>query len=267
MLNNMLRARFDSSNSCDQNAPGSDEKEFRAARSGAFTSTHWSLVAQAGSDSEQAKVALETLCGKYWYPIYAFIRQRGSNHHEAEDLTQAFFAHLLHKQLIGKANRNKGKFRTFLLAALGNFLTNEWDKQSAIKRGGGRQIISLDETVAEGRYREEPTVALTPEKLFERHWAFALLEQALNRLKQEHNRPDKVELFTKLESGLTGAPSKDWFAQCAQELKMSENALRVALHRMRRRFGDIVREEVSCTAASEADVDDEIRHLFAAISN
>lgn len=254
-------------NGCDPRPDENDETEFSRARMGAFTATHWSVVAQAAGDSQQARAALETLCGKYWYPIYAFIRQRGSNRPQAEDLTQAFFAHLLGKELIRKADRNKGKFRTFLLGALSHFLANEWDKQNALKRGGGRQIISLDENVAEGRYREEPRAALTPEKLFERHWAFAVLEQALERLKQEHIEAGKAGLFTKLEPGLTEAPAADWLPRCAAELKMSANALRVALHRMRRRFGALVREEITQTADGEADVDDEIRQLFAALSN
>ena len=267
MLRSVLPEPSNSSNSCDPRPDENDETEFSGARVGSFTSTHWSVVAQAAGDSQHAKAALEILCGKYWYPIYTFIRQRGSNHHQAEDLTQAFFAHLLVKELIGKADRNKGKFRTFLLTALTNFLANEWDKQNALKRGGGRQIISLDESVAEGRNRKEPTLALSPEQLFERHWAFALLGQALDRLKQEHIKAGKAALFTKLEPSLTGAPAADWFPQCAMELKMSENALRVALHRMRRRFGELVREEVAHTAADEADVDDEIHCLFAALSN
>jgi RNA polymerase sigma-70 factor (ECF subfamily) len=254
-------------NSCDQPRHELGETEFSEAKNRPFTNTHWSVVAQAAGDSQQARAALETLCRKYWYPIYAFIRRRGSNHHEAEDLTQAFFAQLLGKELIGKVDRNRGKFRTFLLTALNNFLANDWDKQMALKRGGGRQIISLDETVADGRYREEPSTALTPEQLFERRWALSLLEQVLVRLKQEYLDAGKTVIFAKLEPGLTGALAPDWFPQCARELKMSENALRVALHRMRRRFGELVREEIAHTAAGEAEVDDELRHLYAALSN
>jgi RNA polymerase sigma-70 factor (ECF subfamily) len=253
--------------SCDQPPDEIGETEFSGAGKGPFTITHWSVVAQAAGDSQQARAALETLCGKYWYPIYAFIRRRGSSHHQAEDLTQDFFAHLLGKELIGKADRNKGKFRTFLLATLNNFLTNDRDKQAALKRGGGCQIVSLDETQADGRYREEPSADLTPEKVFERHWALSLLAQALARLKQEHLNAGKAGLFAKLEPWLTGAPGAEWFRPCAKELTMSENALRVALHRMRRRFGQLVREEIAHTAANEADANDEMRHLFAALSN
>jgi RNA polymerase sigma factor (sigma-70 family) len=261
VLPELITSRNGSEHSPDEN----DNAPFSGARTGSFSSTHWSVVARAAGDPG-AMAALETLCGKYWYPIYAFIRRRGSNHHQAEDLTQAFFTHVLAKEILAKADRNKGKFRTFLLAALTNFLANEWDKQQALKRGGGRQIVSLDETVAEGRYRQEPVAALTPEKLFERHWAFALLEQALSRLKQEHIEAGKAGLFSTLESGLTGAPAAGWLAQCASDLNMSENALRVALHRMRRRFGELVREEIVPTAGNAADVDDELRHLFAALS-
>jgi DNA-directed RNA polymerase specialized sigma24 family protein len=253
--------------SCDQAPDEIGETEFPRAGQGPFTMTHWSVVAQAAGDSQQARAALETLCVKYWYPIYAYIRRRGSNHHQAEDLTQAFFAHLLGKELIGKADRNKGKFRTFLLATLSHFLTNDWDKQVAMKRGGGRQIVSLDETETDGRYREEPSTDLTPEKIFERHWALSLLAQALARLKQEHIEAGNAGLFAKLEPGLTGAPAADWFSQCARDLTMSENALRVALHRMRRRFGQLVREEIAHTAANEADANDEMRHLFAVLSD
>jgi RNA polymerase sigma-70 factor (ECF subfamily) len=267
MLHAVQAEVFNSLNSDDPRLDEEHRTEISGTGPGSFTSTHWSVVGQAAGDSQQAREALETLCGKYWYPIYAFIRRRGSSHHQAEDLTQAFFAHLLAKELVGKADRNQGKFRTFLLTALTHFLANEWDKQKALKRGGGHQIISLDETVAEGRYREEPALALTPEKLFERHWALALLEQALARLKQEHIEAGKAELFAKVQPGLAGAPAADWFPQCARELQMSENALRVALHRMRRRFGQLVRKEIADTTASGVDVDDEVRHLLAALSN
>src|ERR1017187_4629949 len=165
--------------------------ELARPSAGAFSTTHWSVVAAAGSNLAGAAGALEQLCGKYWYPIYAFIRRRGSDHHQAEDLTQAFFAHLLESEALRKADRNRGKFRTFLLAALTHFLANEWDKQQTLKRGGRRQFVSLDETVAEDRYRQEPVEALTPEKLFERRWALALLEQVLARLGQDYVKAGK----------------------------------------------------------------------------
>lgn len=238
--------------------------ELACPRAGAFSTTHWSVVAAAGSDLAGAAGALEQLCGKYWYPIYAFIRRRGSDHHQAEDLTQAFFAHLLEKETLRKADRNKGKFRTFLLAALTNFLANEWDKRQALKRGGQRQILSLNETVAEELYRQDAVETVTPETLFERRWALALLEQALARLKQEYAEAGKAELFANLEPGLSGAPGPGWYAECAGRLGMTQNAVRVALHRLRRRFGESLREEIAPTVGGAAEVEDEILHLFAA---
>src|SRR5438552_2158981 len=157
------------------------------AASSAFPITHWSIVLAAGADDfTRATAALERLCRTYWYPIYAFIRRRGSQQHDAEDLTQAFFAFLLERETLKKVDRAKGKFRTFILAALTNFLSNEWDKRQTVKRGGQRKIISLDETAAEGRYFREPADSMTPEKLFERQWANALVEQVLTRLKEEY---------------------------------------------------------------------------------
>src|SRR5947208_2084841 len=156
-------------------------------RTSAFPITHWSIVLAASADDfARATAALERLCRTYWYPIYAFIRRRGSQQHDAEDLTQAFFAFLLERDTLKKVNRTKGKFRTFLLAALANFLANEWDKSRTLKRGGQRQLISLDETVAEELYRHEAVESLTPEKLLERRWAKALIEQVLARLQQEY---------------------------------------------------------------------------------
>jgi RNA polymerase sigma-70 factor (ECF subfamily) len=237
-------------------------------RSGVFSTTHWSLVLTAAKGNVAgAARALEQLCAKYWYPIYAFIRRRGSDVHEAEDLTQAFFAHLLEKETLKRVDRERGKFRTFLLAALTNFLNNEWDKAQTLKRGGGHQIVSLDETVAEDRYRQEPIESATPERLFERRWALSLLEQVLDRLKQEYVTEGKAELFAKLEPCLTGEMSRGFHDECALVLGMNPGAVRTALHRLRQRFGQLLREEVSQTVANEAEVDEEIRYLFAAVSS
>ena len=233
-----------------------------------FSTTNWSVVLAAGQDNfDRAAVALERLCRKYWYPVYAFIRRRGSDGYEAEDLTQAFFAHLLEKETLKKVNRQKGKFRSFLLASATNFLTNEWDKRQTLKRGGQNQIISLDEMAAEELYRHEPAGSLTPEKLFERRWAFTLVDQVLARLKEEYIAADKVLLFTKLEPGLTGEINPGLYAEWAVALDMSEGAVRVAVHRFRRRFGELLRSEIAHTVATPAEVDEELRHLFAAIGN
>jgi RNA polymerase sigma factor (sigma-70 family) len=233
-----------------------------------FTTTNWSVVLEAGqTDYDRAASALEGLCSRYWYPVYAFIRRRGSDPHEAKDLTQAFFTHLLEKETLKKVDREKGKFRSFLLASATNFLTNEWDKRQTLKRGGQHQIISLDDTEAEELYRHEPVAALTPENLYERRWAFTLLNEVLARLKEEYIAANKMELFAKLEPGLVDAVNPGLYADWAVALNMSEGAVRVAVHRLRRRFGELLRSEIVHTVATPAEVDEEIRHLFAAIAN
>ena len=253
---------------------GPEDTSFAAEDSGftdgkvsAFSTTLWSVVLGAGQDDlTAAAVALERLCRIYWYPIYAFIRRRGSDRPEAEDLTQAFFAHLLEKETLKKADRQKGKFRSFLLASLANFLTNEWDKRQTWKRGGRREIISLDGDATEALYGREAVEVIAPEKLFDRHWASTLMEQVLNRLKQEYTAGDKADLFLKLEPGLTQEVTPGLYAGWAAALGMSEGAVKVALHRLRRRFGELLRSEIAQTVASPAEVDEEIRYLFTAIS-
>lgn len=236
-----------------------------AEQRGAFSTTHWSVVLEAGQDDlARLAAALEQLCRRYWYPLYAFVRRRGADRPEAEDLTQAFFAHLLDKETLKKADRHKGKFRTFLLASLTNFLANEWDKRQTLKRGGGHQIMSLHE-VAEELYGREPAEPQTPGKLFDRRWALLLVETVLARLKEDYAAQNKAELFTKLEPGLTGELDAGWYAGRAAELGMSEGAVRVALHRLRRRFGELLRGEIGATVASAQEVDEEIRHLFASM--
>jgi RNA polymerase sigma-70 factor (ECF subfamily) len=245
----------------------SDTKDTKdtEARPGAFPVTRWSLLAQAASGPGDV-TALEELCQKYWHPVYAFVRRRGMEPHEAEDLTQGFFAFLLERQALKNADPAKGKFRTFLLAALTNFLANEWDKQRALKRGGGRQLISLDETTAMNRYEMEPSATLSPEKLFDRRWVLSVLNNALARLEAQHAGAKKAELFAKLEPALTGAPEPGWFASTALSLDMTENAVRVALHRLRRQFGESLRAEIAETVGSAEAVEEEIRHLFVTLS-
>ena len=235
--------------------------------SGAFATTHWSVVLAAGGlDAQRSGPALEELCRCYWYPVYAFIRRRNSDRHEAEDLTQAFFAHLLDHKSFARLDPHKGRFRAFLLASLTHFLANDWDKRRAWKRGGLVRVISLADAEADARYRLEPVEPSSPEKLFDRRWALLLVETVLGRLKEEYAAADKLNLFAKLEPALTGESSPRWLAGLAVELGMSEGALRVALHRLRRRFGELLRGEVAGTVASAAEVDEEIRQLFAAMS-
>jgi RNA polymerase sigma factor (sigma-70 family) len=252
----------------EENFSAAEDFPFANHKVGAFSTTHWSVVLGAGqSDLAAATAALERLCRTYWYPIYAFVRRRGSDPHEAEDLTQAFFAFLLEKETLKKVDQQKGKFRTFLLAALTNFLANEWDKRQTLKRGGQRQIISLDEAAAEGLYLREPVESLSPEKLFERRWAGALIEQVLTRLQREYATGGKANLFAKLEPALTGEVAAGAYAGWAAALDMSEGAVKVALHRLRRRFGEILRSEIAHTVSNPEEIDDEIRQLFAAIAN
>jgi RNA polymerase sigma factor (sigma-70 family) len=233
-----------------------------------FTTTNWSVVLVAGkTDYGRAADAMEKLCVRYWYPLYAFVRRRGSDEHEAKDLTQAFFAHLLENESLKKVDRQKGKFRSFLLAAATNFLANEWDKRQSLKRGGQYRVISLDDADAEERYRHEPAAPLTPENLYDRRWAFTLLNAVLARLKEEYIATNKAELFAKLEPRLVDAVNPGSYAEWAAGLNMSESAVRVAVHRLRRRFGELLRGEIADTVATPAEVDEELRHLFAAIAN
>src|ERR1017187_1595919 len=231
----------------------------------AFPTTQWSVVLGAGADNEAvAAAALERLCSRYWQPVYVFVRWRGSNPHEAEDLTQTFFAFLLEKETLKKVDKEKGKFRSFLLAALTNFLANQWDKRKALKRGGQRQIISLDDT-AEIAFNKELLDHQSPDKIFERQWAMTMVANVLARLKKEYVEGGKELLFAKLEPELTRESSTKLYSVWADELGLSENALQVALHRLRRRFGELLRSEIAHTLSSPEEVHDEIRHLFAAI--
>ena len=246
---------------------GLRELVFPEDRETDFCTTHWSTILAAGqTDYSRAAAALERLCQKYWYPIYAFIRRRGLDRQEAEDLTQAFFAHLLEKECLKRADQQKGRFRAFLAASLKNFLNSDWERRTALRRGGEHQIISLDTLAAEEEYGRELGAALTPEMLFERRWAIALLDQVLARLRQEYATADKTKVFAVLEAALTSAVTPGFTAQAATELGLTENATKVSLHRMRRRFGQLLRSEIAHTVASPAEVDDEIRYLFAIIS-
>ena len=231
-----------------------------------FSTTSWTVVTLAADRGDLAAAALEQLLSEYWYPIYAYVRRRGAETHAAQDLTQAFFADLLEREALKRVDRQRGRFRTFLLAALTNFLNNEWDKQQALKRGGNRRIISLDETVAETRYRNEPADLVTPEKLFERRWALDLLGKVLNRLKAEYAAKGKSRLFSKLEPCLVDKPAEGLYAQLAAALDMNEGAVRTAIHRLRQRYGELLRSEIADTTAPE-EVEDEIRHLLAVVSS
>jgi DNA-directed RNA polymerase specialized sigma24 family protein len=245
----------------------SSETTFPAGNgSVAFATTQWSMVLAAGQgDLARSAAALEKLCRRYWPPIYACIRRRGSDSHEAEDLTQAFFAHLLDHETLKKADPCRGKFRSFLLASLTKFLANEWDKRQAWKRGGRLQIISFDQAGAVESNLRERGMEAPPEKLFDRQWAALLVDRVLARLKEGYAKDNKAELFARLEPGLTGEPKPDWLSGLNPGL--SESAMRVALHRLRRKFGELLRREVAQTVTSAAEVDEEIRQLFSSLAS
>jgi RNA polymerase sigma-70 factor (ECF subfamily) len=233
-----------------------------------FLTTHWSLVAAArDADSPQARTALAALCEAYWYPLYAFIRRQGHSMEDAHDLTQEFFARLLEKDYLGSVDRARGTFRSFLLAACKHFLANEYDRGQAQKRGGGKTIGSLDCRVAEGRYNQELAHDVTPEKLFERRWALALLQQVLARLRAEQERAGKLALFEQLKPFLAGEGPALRYAQPAKALGLSTGAVKVAVHRLRRRYRELVYEEIARTVDDAGLVEAEIRDLFAALGS
>ena len=232
-----------------------------------FTTTHWSIVLNAqDTASPLAKAALEKLCRTYWYPLYVFVRRQVQDEESAKDLTQGFFARLVEKRYLAQVQREKGKFRSFLLAALKQFLADERDKVRAQKRGGGQTFISLDTATGEERYRLEPVETLSAERLFERRWALTLLEQARARLKEEYVESGKSSLYDRLrlfEGGDKNAPP---YAQVAAELGLTESGLKSAVFRLRQRYRELVREEVAHTVDSPEEVDGEIRHLISVIS-
>ena len=235
------------------------------ADAGRFEVTRWSIVVAAGAaNSECAHKALAHLCSSYWYPLYAFVRRNGRSVEDAQDLTQGFFARLLEKRDLAAVDRDKGKFRSFLLASMKHYLANEWDRARAQKRGGGQRLISLDAESAETRYQLEPADESSAEKIYERRWALALLDQVLGRLRDEFTRDGKERVFDELKSALTGG--KIPYAEIAARLDVKEGAVRTAIHRLRTRYRDIVRAEIAETVASPAEVDAEMQHLFAALS-
>lgn len=248
-----------------------DEPESRAPAPGAgerFATTHWSLVLAAGRRaSPESADALVALCRAYWYPLYAFVRRQGYRPEDAQDLTQAFFARLLEKNYLADADRQRGKFRSFLLAALKHFLANERDRARARKRGGGQTVLSLDFAVAETRYGHEPADPMTPERLFERRWALTLLDRVLGRLQDEHVAAGKGPWFERLKEFLTREPGATSYRDVAQRAGTTEGAVKVAVHRLRKRYRQLLEEEIGHTVTRPEEVEDELRQLFTALSS
>jgi RNA polymerase sigma-70 factor (ECF subfamily) len=228
-----------------------------------FRTTHWSVVlAATRHESPQRQSALATLYQTYWYPLYAFVRRQGRNHQEAEDLTQGFFAHLLGKQGLGSVHPENGRFRSYLLASLKNFLANDWDSNHAIKRGGDREIVSWESQSGEDRYRREPAHDLSPEKLFERSWALTVIETVLKHLRKEYTQAGKGRLFDSIQSHLSEDDGGATYAAMAARLDRTEGAVKMAVLRLRQDFRHRLRSEIAQTVADAGEIDDELRHLF-----
>jgi RNA polymerase sigma-70 factor (ECF subfamily) len=238
-----------------------------AARTSAqFATTHWSTVLAAGDGaSPNSREALETLCRMYWFPVYAFIRRKGYSPEDAQDLTQSFFADFLARHAVDRADPNRGRFRTFLLACLQNFLSHERDRALARKRGGGRLEV-LDLADAERRHQEQAFEGATPETLYEKHWALSLLERVLERLRADFLHTGSAALFEKLKPHLWQDEAAVPYERLAGVHRMSEGALRVTVYRLRLKYREILRDEIAQTVASPDEVDDEIRHLRRVLS-
>lgn len=233
-----------------------------------FTTTHWSVVLTAGhKSSPAANAALATLCETYWFPLYAYARRRGHKADESQDLTQEFFARFLEKDYVAAADPERGRFRAFLLTSFKHFLSKERDKAKSQKRGGGRLPLSLDLALGESRYVAEPTDMLTPEQLYDRQWTVALLDRVMRRLEVEMRGSDKAEWFDRLKGFIAGGSDGATYAKTAESLGTTEAAAKMATHRMRRRYRDLLRHEIAETVEHVADVEDEIRSLFATFSD
>jgi len=244
-----------------------NRESFGPSRRPHFATTHWSVVLAAGkSSSAQQKQALEILCERYWFPLYAYLRQRGYDSHQAEDYTQAFFARILDKHDLQTADPKYGKFRSFLLIRLKSFLSDERDRARAKKRGGGRKTLSLRFQNAEDQYALEPGDQLSPERLFEKSWALTVLERTMNQLEKEMAEKNKKKLFEHLKVYLTTEKDVIPYRNMAKQVNMPEGSVRVAVHRLRRRYRKLLRDEIAQTVAAEDQIDEEIGHLFTALA-
>lgn len=231
-----------------------------------WATTSWTQVLAArDAPSSESRQALEGLCQAYWYPLYAFVRRQGFDAEESRDLTQAYFAELLEKGYLEDFDPSLGRFRVFLRASVRNFLSKERGKARAWKRGGRADVVSFDADV-EGRYRLEPVDRLTPEEIYERRWALTLVERVLGRLHQESRQGGRAEEFEQLKGLLTGEQPRVPYREVAARLGTTEDAVKASVHRLRQRFGRMLREEIGATVANPREVDDEVRHLLGVIA-
>ena len=233
-----------------------------------FATTRWTVVLAAGrEESTESRDALRLLCQTYWFPLYAYLRRWGCNIHRAEDCTQAFFEHLIEKQGLRKAKPGHSRFRAFLLASLKNFLTDQWRHASAKKRAGPGALLSLDVEQAERHYSSKMADRLSPDRLFERSWALTVLQNAMAKLRSEYVDAGKEPVFEHLKNHITTEQDAEKYRYAAQELGMTEEALRVAAYRLRKRLRELVRGEIKETVSGPAELDEEIRDLFAALAD
>lgn len=256
----------------NQRMDGNEEPKTNEAPHGAhhtdgFETTHWSIVLQAARSTPESVHALAELCQAYWLPLYAYARRRVHDPHKAQDLIQGFFAKLLEKNYLKTADPALGRFRAFLLAALNAFMANEWDKEQAQKRGGGKVALSLDFAEGERHFHLEPSHSLTPDQVFMRDWVRTLLDHVREQLRCEFESAGKADEFAELQVFITPCSDKKRIAAVAERLGMSDGALRVATHRLRKRYRKVLREEIAKTVADVDDVEDEIRGLFAAFES
>jgi len=256
--------------------PSSDQNVTQGVQS--FVTTQWTAVLAAGQDSSlEGQVALDQLCKTYWYPLYAYVRRKGHNHEDAQDLTQEFFNRFLERKYLQKADRNRGRFRTFLLTSLKNFLINEWTKANREKRGGGAKVLSLDQEVAEARFAAEPVTEQPPDALYDRGWADIVIRRARAAFRAEFEQAGKLKQFELLHvyvwgeelaqpaskaEGQDKPKSEHSYAKVAGELEMTEGALKTAVHRLRERYKDLVRAEVTSTVTTPVEADEEMRYLI-----
>jgi RNA polymerase sigma factor (sigma-70 family) len=232
-----------------------------------FATTHWSVVLAAGDRADtQYECALQALCQTYWYPLYAYARHRGHQTPDAEDLIQSFFMRIMEKDVLARITRDKGRFRSFLLTALNHFRIDEWKQARTEKRGAGRTIVGLEMDQAEERYRHEPVDTTTPETLFDQNWAVTLLNTVFDQLQQEQAEAGRGERFKQLKFCLTGQRSAVPYTQLAEKLNLSEAALKVQVHRLRKRYRELLRQEVAHTVSSPEDIEEEMQHLFEVLS-
>lgn len=233
-----------------------------------FQTTRWTLVLKARDvASEESRAALSELCEIYWYPLYAFVRREGHPPDDALDLTQGYFTVLLEKHYLRDVQPEAGRFRSFLLTSLKHFMYNDWDRRKALKRGGHLEQISLDTAEAERRYALEPAGSETPETLYERRWAATVLDRTLHRVESDFSESDMADRFNYLKVYLVGDSGGPPYSEVAEKLGMSISAIKVAVHRLRKRFGQALREEIAEVVANPRDVDAEIRHLLLVVQS